>query len=280
MVSGEFYLVTYTILSQAAVGLVVMLSVGSKILGVNQENTDKYRLGLLTATILTVVAMLVSASHLGSPVKAMNAMLNLGSSWLSREIVLNGLFFVSVGGAYLLARKGKNFAGAAAIASGVGIVCVLCQAAIYANTVIPAWGMGHSYITFIGATCAMGAFLGVSFLLNGVEIFEHPQAKAYLAVALFLTFAGIVAQAGFYAFFAGQLAEAGTAGLASLHVLASKTGTLLLMWVCLVIALLGLGKIAYKKEMSKLIYVLTALVMVGEIVNRTIFYGIGVAIGL
>lgn len=277
---GEFYLVTYTILSQAAIGLAIMLFVGSKVLGVEEKNKSNYKMGYLISTVLILLAMAVSGMHLGSPMRGMNAILNIGSSWLSREIFLTGLFFASSVIAYYMIHKNKNFYFAALASSVIGFLCVIGQAAVYASTIIPAWGSGHGYVTFIGATMAMGAFLGVLVLFKGGDGFNQAGAKKYITIAMVMAFVGILMQAGFYSIFAGQLAQTGKAGISSLGLISEKGTMMAIRWICSAIALVGLGVIAHKKEANSMLFMFTLLIFLGEILNRTMFYGIGIAIGL
>lgn len=276
--SGEINLVAYSILAQAAIGLVIMLVIGSKTLGINESNQSRYKYGFLTATVLTMVAMAVSAAHLGNSMRAMNAIFNVGSSWLSREILFNGAFFACTAGAYYLARQGKCFCFAAIAAAITGLLCVISQAAIYANTVIPAWGYGHSYLTFVPATFAMGALLGSAILLKKNEATQG--IKAFGIVALTLLFVSIVTQAAYYSVFVGKLAGFGSAGIASLALLANKSTMMMASWSLLAIGFLGFACQLHKKEIGGEIYVMTILIVLGQILNRAVFYGIGVTVGM
>ncbi len=276
---GEFYLVTYTILSQAAIGLAIMLFIASRVLG-EEKNKSNYKMGYLISTVLILLAMAVSGMHLGSPMRGMNAIINIGSSWLSREIFLTGLFFASSVIAYYMIHKNKNFHFAALASSVIGFFCVIGQAAVYANTIIPAWGSGHGYVTFIGATMAMGAFLGVLVLFKGGDGFNQAGAKKYITIAMVMAFVGVLMQAGFYSIFAGHLAQTGKAGIGSLGLLSEKGTMMAIRWICSAIALVGLGVIVHKKEGNSMLFMFTLLIFLGEILNRTMFYGIGIAIGL
>ena len=277
--NGELFLTSYTILSQAAIGLVVMMFVGSLFIGDHVEQKRYYQ-AFLTASILSMIAMFISAMHLGSPFRAMNSLGNLGSSWLSREILMTNLFFMALLWGVYATKKGGCYKTPLLVSSVVGMFCVLCQAAIYAHTVIPAWGFGHAYITFFAATFVMGSFLAAYFLLCGKNGMIKSGSHKVLIIYTMTAFIAMVFAAGFYSIFAGLLAEAGRAGDLSLSLLGDYNAVMVFRWVCTGIAILGLAKLTYQKTMNSSIVMLIVLIILGEALNRIVFYGIGVNIGL
>src|SRR5512142_1103464 len=58
---------------------------------------------LLAIGPVLVLGMLASLLHLGNPLNAYKAVTNVGSSWLSREI-LCGVLFAVTGGAFAIAQ--------------------------------------------------------------------------------------------------------------------------------------------------------------------------------
>ncbi len=70
---------------------------------------------------LAAGAMAASAAHLGQAGRSWRAVLNLRRSWLSREVVLYGLF-VLVSLVWLRGTPGLQFAGWAAVAAGVALL--------------------------------------------------------------------------------------------------------------------------------------------------------------
>ena len=277
---GTIYLVTYTILSQAAIGLVIMLFVASRVLGGEERNKRNYKIGFLISTVLILLAMVVSGMHLGNPLRAMNALINIKSSWLSREILLTGLFFACSLLTFYRLHKNKKIYFTALTGSVSGLFCVISQAEVYANTIIPVWGNGHSYITFIGATMALGAFLGVLILCKESDFLNQVGAKHYIMIAMIVGLTGILIQAGFYSIFAGPLAQTGKAGIESLGFLSKKELLMVIRWLCSLLALIGLGISIYKKEAAGMLYIVTFLIFMGEVLDRSIFYGMGISNGL
>lgn len=84
-------LVIFTILSQLIIGGFVTLWLMDR-----KTKTVSQKSGFILSIVLvllTGISLLVSMLHLGQPLHAFRAILNLSQSWLSREIAFYGLFF-------------------------------------------------------------------------------------------------------------------------------------------------------------------------------------------
>lgn len=95
------------------------------------------RFGFLAVGPVMALALIFSLFHLGSPALAFCAISNLGSSWLSREILFAVLFLVLWFATYSTLRKGKtvNFLGW--MTALAGFVTVYSMAGIYAASIRP-----------------------------------------------------------------------------------------------------------------------------------------------
>jgi Fe-S-cluster-containing dehydrogenase component/DMSO reductase anchor subunit len=94
---------------------------------------------------LAALALGVSTLHLGKPLRAWRALLNLRSSWLSREAALSGLF-AALGALWLVARV--EIVGWAAVAAGLGLVAAID--AVYRaipRRVKPGWHSADAVLT-------------------------------------------------------------------------------------------------------------------------------------
>lgn len=122
-------LVFFTVLSQLAVGLVVFFPGTFCSVSVDEKRVDKRQQQRLSLIILAIfaLAMLVSLLHLGHPLGAVRTLANIGSSWLSREILSFGLF----GGMLFLALCSGNKV-CMKLAAVIGIIAVGCSGALYA----------------------------------------------------------------------------------------------------------------------------------------------------
>ena len=155
---GDMSLLLGTILSQLAVGTFITAFVIDKVLGKADEKK---------APLATIVSFIAVFTHLGVPFSAMNALRNLGSSWLSREAVFFCLFMLLVL-IYLLAQKGIIMKGNDGALKGIG--CLACVAGIILTLVVPmiymlpgvpAWNTAATPVSFVLSACLMGIPLGV-----------------------------------------------------------------------------------------------------------------------
>jgi formate dehydrogenase iron-sulfur subunit len=150
-------LVVMLVLSQASVGVAVMAAL--------QQPAP---LSLLFFSLaLAVVGLGSSVFHLGRPLGAWRAFLNLKRSWMSREIVVFGMFPPLVAAAIALAYGAPVQdpawvlkllrAGSELGAPIMGLVGVFCSVMIYHDTRRPLWHLRRSLPLFFGTMLALGA---------------------------------------------------------------------------------------------------------------------------
>ncbi|MBI5080421.1 MAG: dimethyl sulfoxide reductase anchor subunit, partial [Chloroflexi bacterium] len=109
----EWALIAFTILAQMSVGSFIVLGIvhffATRKAGLEEADrlSDRALLAIGPTLLLGMVASLL---HLGNPLTAYLAISNLGSSWLSWE-VLSGVLFAAVGGvfAFMQWRKITSF---------------------------------------------------------------------------------------------------------------------------------------------------------------------------
>jgi DMSO reductase anchor subunit len=139
---GELPLVAFTLLGQMAAGMAV-LSFFSGPLTVPI---------LITLGTLTGLAGLASLLHLGTPLNAWRALGHLKKSWLSREILMFGLFGASWLICLLLPGMGKLPLGL----SGIGLVYSMAQ--VYRLRSVPAWDTDRTLLAFAVSAIMLGGF--------------------------------------------------------------------------------------------------------------------------
>lgn len=136
----------------------------------------------IVSLALGLLALGASVFHLGRPLYAYRAIVGLGTSWLSREIVAFGLFagLASLYAGYVW-LFGDNVAiikglGAAVVASGV--LGVFCSVMIYHSTRRELWEFARSGMRFtmttllLGVTSAMFAGLAAAAWMGQTAIGE------------------------------------------------------------------------------------------------------------
>lgn len=154
-------LVGFTALSPIAIGGLAGLLL---VRGTPSVDADWGALAVLGVALLALVA---SALHLGRPLRAYRAMAQLSTSWLSREVVLFGIFVLLLA-AYALpihARGWDEIRGPLAIlACVVGGLSLWATGEVYRLPSRPTWNSWRTVASLLlgalGAGLLLGFFLG------------------------------------------------------------------------------------------------------------------------
>ena len=170
----EWALVAFSILAQMSVGSFLVLGMvhyfAIRKAGMEEADnlSDRALLAIGPVMILGLVASLL---HLGNPMNAPRAVINLATSWLSRE-VLFGTLFAGMGGLFAIMqwRKVGTFtvrnviAWAAAI---LGLAMVYSMSRIYMLETQPVWDNLATPISFFTTTVMLGLLaMGAAFMAN------------------------------------------------------------------------------------------------------------------
>jgi DMSO reductase anchor subunit len=143
--------------------------------------------------ILTAGALNVSVFHLGRPAYAWRAVRMWRRSWLSREVVLFGIFFASVAlatSAQWALRLSFQFATlfifAAQIAAVIfGFLGTIASAFVYRVKARPAWNMSHTPLDFLLSAAMMGIALAATMQthLSGLHMVLNPVFELVTCIA-------------------------------------------------------------------------------------------------
>ncbi|OIQ61195.1 anaerobic dimethyl sulfoxide reductase chain C [Moorella thermoacetica] len=269
MTNWEWPLVFFTVLSQMAVGylaLVVPATAGGK--------GNHARIYLLPAGLLAA-AMVISLAHLGHPENAYRALTHLGSSWLSREVLLFGLTFLLLVFTILVARAANQFLVrvTAVLALGSGLLGILASAMIYVLPARPAWNNFNTVLTFYLTAFLLGPALGLfmqRFSPGPAAGVEGSATGRALALLLVLS---IISSLSYLSLLAG----AGPEARLTVHALVASPW----WWLRVVagwLAPLGLSYQLYRKGHGSLALTLALLILLlaGELMGRALFYGTAV----
>ncbi|MFR4120497.1 MAG: dimethyl sulfoxide reductase anchor subunit family protein [Bilophila wadsworthia] len=131
---GYWSLVIFTLLGQAAAGMLI--------LSFFSRTADTSRAKAWAACILLGVGALASLEHLSDPTVSFYTITNVGTSWLSREILFVGLF-----GAGLLLWLITLNAWARRLAAILGLAFVYVMSRVYTIPTVPFWN-----------SCSTGSF--------------------------------------------------------------------------------------------------------------------------
>lgn len=284
MFAEEWPLLLFTLLTQLAVGaylfFVIIRSLKNKIDSKLSINITKRGMFLVGPVML--VALILSVFHLGDPLGAFRSIGNLGSSWLSREIVFAGGFFALWIVSYYLDRKGAWNQIVGWITSVVGLGAIFSMASIYATSIKPAWTDVNTYLAFYGTTILFGAVASMLVIILSKEEKSEGLTSVLKGIGL-VGVASIVIQLIYLPVYVAGLSGSGLAGIKSASLL-TETYALssIIRWVLSIVGLAIIGFVFFRqvkrKTQLKLFYAAFAFVLVGEFLGRYIFYATGVSI--
>jgi anaerobic dimethyl sulfoxide reductase subunit C (anchor subunit) len=184
MHGNEWSLIVFTLFAQVSVGLFIIREVFHRLTSLKYgiKAADHMSNGsLFLIGPLLLVALSVSFFHLGSPVNAVNALNNLASSWLSREIFFELLFigtftlyaFLQLRNISTIPIRRKT----ALVTAIIGLLLVFSMAKLYMLPTVPVWNNIWTPISFFITTFLLGSLaLAVVF---AVKSRRHPLLARY-----------------------------------------------------------------------------------------------------
>jgi len=181
-------LVALTLLTQLSLGTVAATVLLQAAGGSSAEVTAGPAIG---AAVSGTVALGASLFHLGKPTRALKALRNLRTSWLSREVALFSAFSVlSLFYAVTLTLRGglgSRLVGPLAVI--VGAVGVYASARLYLVPARPVWNSRRTLVAFFATAGATGPLLAL-FCVDRTRVGE-----GWLVLLVALAALGTVVQA-------------------------------------------------------------------------------------
>ena len=182
---SELPLVFMTVLTQMSLGSFFALFMGEffSLFGAQEPNW----IFALCVMLPAALGLPLSALHLGRPGKALTAMKNIKTSWLSREALALGVFTGLMSLDLLLYFVGapgfvKLFLGALTLA--VGIYGIYAQGMIYQIAARPSWNRKTTLLKFFGVAYTGIYLVATVALLTGYHDSAMPIIAAGLLFAL------------------------------------------------------------------------------------------------
>lgn len=159
MLTNEWSLVLFTLLVQTSVGLLVV-SEAARLADGPSRPLLSWQNPLACA--FSGLGLLLSLTHLGTPLHSVFTVLNLGNSWLSREIMATGVFFVALLGLTRLRAKSpeKDFRSLVAVTMLLGLTAIVVMSNVYRLVSVPVWNTVATVLGFFGTALLMGAVGG------------------------------------------------------------------------------------------------------------------------
>lgn len=274
----EWPLLIFTVCMQAAIGGMLMLWLYyKKISDSGEEKTfTAMRMPLLIIAGLSLIGLIASFTHLGTPTNAFNTIRNIGSSWMSREILVTGLFiaaaFITAGLAIIQKKINPTLL---LVSTLIGLVDIYCMAAIYAKTLVSGWNSINTFTSFYGTALVLGPVLVASFLASAIK----EKAQSLIKFSFYIAIAGIAIQLIGLALFGTVMPEVNMiTGMNALNELAGYQGTVALRWIIEVmgVGVLGFMAMASNKKVSlSFTYLALAAIVLAEGMSRYVFYVLG-----
>ncbi|CAH2603249.1 Anaerobic dimethyl sulfoxide reductase chain C [Rhodovastum atsumiense] len=292
MYTEDWPLVVFTLLVQTAAGMAVVGELARLAGGPGARRLLAQR--EIVALVLGGIGLAFSFAHLGTPAHSPFALLNLGQSWLSREILCTGAFLACLAG-LTLARRSEGLAGLAgplALLAGLsGLASVFAMSKVYAIVTVPAWNSPATLLNFAGSalllgTIAIGALVSLHWArATGLELGAPLlRVTTVLLLALGLGLAAKVVEIPM-SLIAG--AETNARGISALSVvLGDGLGLFALRLVLLVagVALFAQGAILKLRNGMAMVPMLGAcaflVTLAGEALGRLAFFRMHVLFGL
>ena len=277
----EWPLILFTVLAQTAVGAFILLGAvilsGKLCIGVN----DRLHKAMFFIWVLMGLGFMASTMHLGSPLRAFNALNNVGSSWLSNEIFTGSAFF-GLGGVYWLLEmldKGSEKIRKALLVAGmvVGLSFMFSMTKLYLLDTVPTWNTVYTPIAFLSTMVISGLIFG-HLLLTGAQhkMAGLDRALPYIgAVAIVVSLVALVSQLI-------GLAEIQTSVITAAELIPNMA-QLQIIRIGLLLAALAvwfIPNLMNSRPAMPVMGVSFALVLLSELVGRGVFYGLHMTVGL
>ncbi|MHB8073848.1 dimethyl sulfoxide reductase anchor subunit family protein [Desulfosporosinus fructosivorans] len=268
---NETALIIFSFCMQAAIGIMLCITLGKQL-----SKDKQFKRAAVTSAALSVISVLASLAHLGQPLSALNSLSNLGSSWLSREVLFSGIFMgIAVLNALLQYFKSDNQSLNTVLrwtGSVVGLITVFSMAKLYTATAVPVWHGVNTFVDFYATTIAVGTLI---FLATSLLELQNVNKRIFGAIVL----VAVIIQASVAVPYAMGLGLNGMAAQASAEILKGMSVVIGLKWLLI---LGGAGFLMWPvtqetittetKSVSGMIYVAVATLVCGQFIGRYIFY--------
>jgi anaerobic dimethyl sulfoxide reductase subunit C (anchor subunit) len=275
----DLSLVAFTLLVQLALGAVFAAAMLPLRLAGQADPGHLVEPLLYAAAPALGVALSISLLHLGTPSGAVRALRNLGTSWLSREVLFTGLFAaltVAAAVLYALSRPSPNLLWLAGL---TGLAALYSMARLYQTTFRPAWATGFTPVSFFAAALTLGTAAGATAVMAALRAGALTEATAQVLLHDMVLTGAVALAAHLTALPLWTAALGGGRQPAGRLALGRLAGPLALpMAARLVAAAAGMIALAYGWHFLSLPFVAAGAVLLGaaEVLGRILFFATGV----
>lgn len=276
---GESALMIFSFCIQAAIGMMLFITLGKQL-----YKGKQFRSAAITSAVFSVIGVLASLAHLGQPLSALNSLANVGSSWLSREVLSAGVFMgIAVLYALVIYFKPESLSLSAVLGwagSLIGLFTVFSMGKLYSTASVPVWHGMNTFVDFYATTIAVGALI---FLAVGLKELQDTDKR----ILGFIVLAAVIIQAAVAVPYAIGLSLSGMAAQASSKILIGMSTVIGFKWLLI---LGGAGLLMWPtlqkagttegKSVTGMIYIAGAALICGQFIGRYVFYAAMITTGV
>jgi anaerobic dimethyl sulfoxide reductase subunit C len=302
----EWALPVYTILMQLGVGAMAALWVIRALFmpKYGEEEVERLTRNPVAILLITVLAAMAgSFFHLSRPLLSFLALINIGKSWLSREIVFTVLVFGFIVVLWYLQahvdhrRHLKSFLGWASVFCGLS--AVFCMTHLYLLPTQASWDTPFTVLSFYSSlvllgTAAMITMLTVGLQYNQISALHANSAQPAIIRRILPAFTGVILLTALAILAQNhvlvQTLEAGDStahaslqlylGLYQpLFIFRLVTLTVGAVWLAVAVWRTLRDKITMK-DLTFHVYMACLLLLIGEILGRFLFYATHIRMGI
>jgi anaerobic dimethyl sulfoxide reductase subunit C (anchor subunit) len=211
MNNKEWPLIAFTLAMQLSAGIILIydLLLLFPLQRSRVEIPVRFQWILLIALVAAVLGVCLSFLHLGNPVNATKTLANIGTSWLSREIisilVYTGLLIVVTFLHFGFPSAGRSLKWLVDLTAITGLIMIYIMSRIYMVPARPGWNTLFTPIDFYLAALVMGSSMLLVFQINSGS-WASQKALAILTIVMaiiqlvmipaYMTWMGEVAKTG------------------------------------------------------------------------------------
>ncbi|OCH23477.1 DmsC/YnfH family molybdoenzyme membrane anchor subunit [Aliivibrio sp. 1S128] len=277
----EWPLILFTVLSQTAVGAFLVLGCVTLSGKLSKDEDTRLHRSMFFLWALMGLGLMASIMHLGSPFRAFNALNRVGSSWLSNEIFASSLFFAAGGFYWLLnvLNKGSESVKKAllllAMLIGAGFMYAMIK--VYLINTVPTWNSVYTPLTFLLTMTISGLVFAHTLLVGSKH--NHRDLDNVLptvaAIALAISVIVTISQMIGLSHVSSAIVEASDLipNMMTLQVL--RIGLLFIGF-----ALMFSPRLLSSKPALPMMLLSFGCVLVSELINRGVFYGLHMSVGM
>ncbi|MGF1692438.1 DmsC/YnfH family molybdoenzyme membrane anchor subunit [Photobacterium kagoshimensis] len=276
----ELSLVLFTVLAQTAVGAYLIMSIANLVTNSRVDVKSRITRNMFFVWVVMGLGFVASSTHLGSPMRAMNALNQVGTSWLSNEILTGSMFF-AFGGLYWLlevldkgtegVRKGLKIAGMVA-----GVAFMYSMVNVYLIDTVPTWNTPFTGWSFLLTMVVAGAIFA-STLMHSAQFDDAKYTRGIQGLVVVAIIAMIVVTLSQMVALADIQSSIVAASDLVPNMAMLQGSRIVLLVVGAAIALFGINRI---KGNIALPVVGLALVLVAELLGRNIFFNLHMTVGM